>query len=443
MDGVLAATGLRWQEVDEQVRAGQYDANDLNAPSRKAVEGFFRLKYAPGLDPSGDSELSYLAALCLEFPQVRQLALCPLLDLMFGLDISKREQAATKLRFSDRLVKQAFEARRSDDYDFMRLLNTVSTNRSRGRPASGAHQPLLDLYRTMLIADPPVARLLFAESELGWSRVLRPIEVEVSEIAQLDNLDALALLYGLVLESLLLLDHRRFGIAKASALAWLPKLEALPECRRVAPLIDLAVRRCCTLAVPGVLSRATAIDRVIPASWRQPGPLIDVAELVWRAPNGVDEIEFAKLRDLDIEAMSREIELRALKPLPGTASSPGAGQRKAIKDQVSLQVQQSSSDLMSSFELMLKQAASTTETWTYGRFRVMQNATRCAVLATGQRAFPMMLVNFDFLLGDSVTDRKIPAMPWILADIVWVHSEADLSGTVNLVCQFLSPQQTS
>jgi hypothetical protein len=67
----------------------------------------------------------------------------------------------------------------------------------------------------------------------------------------------------------------------------------------------------------------------------------------------------------------------------------------------------------------------------------MQRGTRCAVTATGQESFPLMLVDFGHLRGDPVTDRPIPAMPWILAAWQWIETTADFTATSRLIIMFL------
>jgi hypothetical protein len=422
IDGILA-TGRNWQEVAREVAEKQYKARGYEPPKPDVVRQYFSLELAPALDPGYRSKLSYPAALGLQYPEVRRMVVAPLLDLLFGLDLPKLNQMQRKERFSHAAISELERQGEPEEAKFMRLLNHVALKRRPGRSSDQPFRPHWAMYQTLLICQMNLVHVLFSEVSGLFSRRLRPIEQEVEELSKVAHIDALALLYGLVLEALEITDWSRLRTAKDAVIAWLPNLHKLPECRRVAPLLERAVKRGCDQAVPRQFARECAMDRVTPGSWREPGPIISVPELVYGFPKNDDSLEFLTMRELDIKRMSILIEQHAI-PTVGAqraGSFPFKGKRA-----------QPLKDLSSAVSLAL----SDLDGWQEGRFWIMQRGTRCAIAATGQESFPLMLVEFGYLRGDPVTDRPILAMPWILGEWLWVDSTSESRDIAEEVIQF-------
>ena len=437
IDGILA-TGRRWEEIAREVSETQYKAHGHAPPRPDVVRRYFSLEMAPALDPGFKAPLGYPAALALQYPEIRPMVIAPLLDLLFGLDLPKLDQIERKERISAQAIKAAEDQGRLDDAKFMRVLNQIAPGRRRGGASDQPFRPLWALYQTLLIGRADLVRVLFSEEAEGFTRRIRPIEREVAELREEVHIDALALLYGLVLEALELTDKSRLHAAKSATLAWLPNLYKLPECRRVAPLIERAVQRACKQAVARRFSQTIAYDRVSPGSWRDPGPLVSFSELVYAFPDNADSLQFLTMRELDIGRMSELIEQRAARWLPARPARRRAPQivgETATKTRFPFRGLRAK-PLKALFELV-SGTISELEGWDEGRFWVMQRGTRCAVTATGQASFPMMLVDFGYLRGDAVTDRPIRVMPWVLAEWHWIESTADPKAIAKHVSKFL------
>lgn len=437
IDGILA-TGRRWDEIAREVRETQYEARGYAPPRSDVVRRYFSLELAPALDPGFRAPLGYPAALALQYPEVRPMVIAPLLDLLFNLDLPKHDQIERKKRFSAEAIRATADQGSPDDAKFMQLLNQIAPGRRRGRASDQPSRPLWSLYQTLLIARSDLVRVLFKEEAGMFTRQLRPIEQEASELAKAPHIDALALLYGLVLEALELTDIKRLLAAKHATLAWLPKLYELPECRRVAPLIEFAVESACSKCISKRFSRAIAFDRVRPGSWRDPGPLVSIEEMVFGYPDNADSLEYLTMRELNIARMNEMIEERAYAWIAARSSNKRAP-KLADNDTPSTKFPfrgKRARPLGGLYDLV-SEGVPDLGGWKDGRFWMMQRGTRCAVTATGQESFPLMLVDFGHLRGDPVTDRPIPAMPWILADWHWVESTVDLTAISRRVIKFL------
>lgn len=437
VDGLLA-TGRKWQDIAREVSDHQYKARGYTPPKPDLVRQYFSLEKAPALDPGYSSSLAYPAALALQYPEVRPLVIAPLLDLLFGLDLAKADQAEHKQRFDERSIKEAEKHDKVGAAEFMRLLNRIALSRRRGRSSGLPIRPHWSLYQTLLIARHDLISALFEQRGDSYGRRLRPIEAEVQQLADVPHIDALALLYGLVLEALELCDANRLLVAKQATLEWLPKVHELPECRRIAPLLERAVIHACSQAIPRRFSRVMALDRVRPGTWRERGPLVSVDELAYGFPSNADSIEFLKLRDLDIEQMNKRIEAQAQQWLlarstsnlsNGKGAAHGPMAKLPFRARSTIPLRAVSDFVMSS----LPDAAG----WREGRFWVMQRGTRCAVTTTGQEGFPLVLVDFGYVRGDPVTDRPISSMPWILADWQWVEQTPTGSKAGKQIVRFL------
>jgi hypothetical protein len=437
IDGILA-TGRRWEEIAREVRETQYEARGYAPPRSDVVRRYFSLELAPALDPGFKAPLGYPAALALQYPEVRPMVIAPLLDLLFDLDLPKHDLIERKQRFSAETIKETAVQGRPDDANLMQLLNQIAPGRRRGRASDQPSRPLWSLYQTLIIARRDLVRVLFKEESGMFTRKLRPIEQEASDLAKEPHIDALALLYGLVLEALELTDGNRLGVAKHATLAWLPNLYKLPECRRVAPLIELAVARACSKSVSKRFSRVMAFDRVRPGSWRDPGPLVSVEEMVFSYPDNADSLEYLTMRELNIDRMNKMIEDHATSWIPAQPSATRAAKVAAnVLFATRFPFRSKRARPLGVLHKLVSAAVTDLGGWKDGRFWVMQRGTRCAVTATGQESFPLMLVDFGHLRGDPVTDRPIPAMPWIVADWQWIESTADLTATSRLVIKFL------
>lgn len=453
VDGLLA-TGRSWEDIAREVAQEQYAKRGLTPPTRDVVRRYFSLEFAPGLDPGYRAPLSYPAALALQYPEVRPMAVAPLLDLLFGNDSPKADQIARKDRFSDKDIAARQDHGEHEAADFMRLLNRFAASRRPGRPTRSAERHHWSLYQTLLIARKDLIGAMFVEHASGYGRRIRPIEEEVADLMHVAHIDALALLYGLVRESLEFTDHHRLATAVEATLGWLPNLFHLPECRRIAPLLARAVLRACDQAVPKRFSREAAFDRVRPGTWRDGGPLVSVEELAFRIPPAEDSMQLHELAfgmrqadepmhrspigELDIEAMSRRIEAEAQRWLPThgvTKRSPKSASRVQASAEFPF-AEPWTTPLMHLTDLV-RASLPAVQIWNEGSFWVIQHATRCAVYPIGWECFPLMLVDFGHLRGDPVTDRPISGMPWILAEIVWVEAFIQAPQTSDTVTEFL------
>lgn len=403
------------------------------------VRRYFALELAPALDPGYQSKLAYPAALALQYPEIRPMAVAPLLDLLFGLDLSKHDQAQRKERFPDRMVKEAIDAGRSGDADLMRLLNAVAPGQRRGRPSGQPVRPLWSLYQSLLLCQLDLAQTLFETgANGGYYRRVRLIQEELEDLSKSTDLDALALMYGLLLEALELADLHRVLAAKKGVLSWLPTLRTLPACRRVHPILERAVRRACDAAVPRTFNRAAALDRVRPASWRTPGPFVAVSDLAHRFPSNADAIDFFTLRDMNIEHLTALIEKRAITGLSREHEPTRRRAEEPISSGAStFPFKRRTAGPLRAFHLDISARLRHVEGWAAGRFWIIQKGTRCAIAATGQASFPLMLVDFGYVRGDPVADRPIVAMPWILADVLFVDPASNLTDSTRKSISFL------
>jgi hypothetical protein len=437
VDGLLA-TGRKWQDIAREVSDRQYKARGYTPPKPDLVRQYFSLEKAPALDPGYGSSLAYPAALALEYPEVRPLVIAPLLDLLFGLDLPKADQAERKQRFDESSIRAAEKHAKPGVAEFMQLLNQIAPGRRRGRASGLPIRPHWSLYQTLLIARPDLISILFEQRGDAFGRRLRPIEEEVAQLADVQHIDALALLYGLMLEALELCDENRLDAAKRATLKWLPKVHELPECRRIAPLLERAVLHACSQAFPKRFSRVMALDRVRPGTWRERGGLVSVEEMAYGFPSNADSIEFLKLRDLDIEQMNKRIEAQAQLWLRArSVHMPSARQSIPREPVFKFPFRARSSIPLRGVSDFVLSSLPDAAGWREGRFWVMQRGTRCALTATGQEGFPLVFADFGHMRGDPVTDRPISSMPWILADWRWVEPAATGSEAGKRIVQFL------
>lgn len=437
-DAVLS-DGRRWQDAAREVAEQQYVARGLVPPRADVVKRYFSLDLAPALDAGYRTPLAYPTALAMQFPHVRPMFIAPLMDLLFGLDLSKADQLERSQRFSAAEIKKAREQGNKDLGQFMETMNNAMPTRGRGRPSSEPVRPLWEIYQTLLNCPKELVHVLFVQDEDGVTRAIRPIEQELEELVVQPSLDSLALLYGLVLESLELADSKRFVAARDATLAWLPNLAKLPECRRVGPLIEHAVRSACSQAVPRRFSRASAYNRILPGAWRDPSWSFNAMEKMFAAPSVIDSIEFYKFKGLDIKRMSVLIEEHAARWL-----EPGQTNERASKDVANQSTKparfpfrgKSSRPIKALYE-STSAAVPSAVGWGDGNFWAMQYGTRCAITSPGSGTFALVMVDFRHLRGDAVTDKPLSAMPWITADWTWINVTDDPLPIHNQVAAFL------
>ncbi len=417
IDAILA-TGRSWQETAREVAEQQYVARGLTPPRADVVRRYFSLELAPALDAGYRSPLAYPSALAMQFRDVRPMFIAPIMDLLFGLDLSKVDQLERSERYSAAEIRRATLQGNDDLAEFMEAMNNAMPSRRRGRPSSQPVRPLWELYQTLLNCRQNFVEILFVRDVAGFGRAVRPIEQEVAEVSGFLNLDALAILYGLVLESLELADHKRLATARQATMDWLPNLRKLPECRRVAPLIEEAVRTACLQAVPRSFCRAAAYSRVLPAFWRDPSWSFSPLEQMFRHPSTSDSLEFYKFKGLDIKRMSVLIEKHAAQRLeqgPSDKKTSSRASRGADKPALFPFRGAAAKPIKALYEAVLSSIPSL-DGWKDGAFWVMQYGTRCAIASPGHDAFALVLVDFGHMRGDPVADRPILAMPWMMAD---------------------------
>ncbi|MEI8030293.1 MAG: hypothetical protein WCH35_10995 [Comamonadaceae bacterium] len=461
VDGLLARTGLTWEQIQESVSA-RYEVG--TAPSKAVVRLYFRLEVVPTVEViRGRPPWVAMVGMC--YPFAADLYFTPLIDLLFERHNSSGKAAFDRAFFPKSWLERAKTEDPKGEYVQMRFLNILALKARREEALEHAEHPLRMVHLTLLRTDHSVSAVLFDVWRSGLFRRTRPIEQELADLGKIRSLDSLAAVYGLCLEASELVDRNRFEAARSKLTERLKWIDALPECRRVAPIlkdvIDQAVRRLflLTYSVPRVLKMA------VPDGWQSPGPSLEL----------IDELQpHAKARNPSKASSGDETLATIPRDRSGTTPSvPNLGpvqdnfhsyidkgvDPKAILQEVernlqSPQPQRLDDDTLKVISagpdnaarpttrrrfLVLIQKARLADPkiteWHQGSQLVLQRGTRVVLVIPKENSIWLVFLTYDFLAGDPVTDRAMLLMPWIQAARDYVIKDRDIHLAVRNICR--------
>ena len=146
------------------------------------------------------------------------------------------------------------------------------------------------------------------------ARSFQPIERNVTLMLEHDNLDGLAGLLMLLRESAAMGDVHRCTVATSGIRTFLPRLAALPECRRIHGQLTSFASHFCSAEAPPIYTLGMRFQAGLPRSWQDPIPRPDAPLPGHSRGDQPDQIEYFAESGVSLAALrerSRKVVVRA------------------------------------------------------------------------------------------------------------------------------------
>jgi len=251
IDSLKLATGLSFEKIEARVRQNQYESSDrsrnIHAPAFETVRDYFRLYRSVAFEPDQHARSApWLLAAELEFPGCSSAFFHPVFDLLFGELETSVFWASHFRKIPEAWIVQARnrgDIRMADEWE---LMNQSAENRKHRSRASNNIDKLSFVHLTLLRLPSCIKDAFFDGdgSNQNWTRKYSAAEIEVGHMQSMRNMESIAALLALMMESAEIGDVHRFNLSKEAYLSQIPLVDTHTSCARIKSLLrDLLVQK--------------------------------------------------------------------------------------------------------------------------------------------------------------------------------------------------------
>jgi len=240
IDNLKSLADLEFEQIEERVRRNQYENPDRNptltAPDYETVRDYFRLHRSVAFEPNQKALIApWLLAAELEFPGSSSAFFHPIFDLLFGELESAVFWSARFRQIPDRWIADAKargDAHMAHEWE---LINQSTKSRKhRSKPSSNLDR-LSFVHLSLLRLPPPIRNALFDGngSNPNWTRKYSSAAIEVEHLLSISNMESLAAMLALMMESAEIGDVNRFDLFKKAFGKHMSLIDTAPACSRI------------------------------------------------------------------------------------------------------------------------------------------------------------------------------------------------------------------